>query len=210
LHFACLFPRFAAVRACTIACYLPFTAFCSCLRVPCCILVAFCRGLQLYSRAVLHSSCLLPCFAAVRTCTIACYLPFAVFCSCTHVHNCMLLAFYHGLRLSARALLNPSCLCRGLQLYARAVLYYTCLLLCFAAVRACHGCILVAFAGVCSCTRVLCSIILAFCRVLQPYARAQMHVTCLCRVFQLYLRAVLHSSCLLPWFAAVRACRVAF
>ncbi len=149
LHVTCLLPCFAAVCACPVAYCLSVAVVCSCPRVHNCMLLSFCRGLQLYARAQLHVTCLLPCFSAVGVWTIASYLPFAVFFSCRRVNNCKLLAF-----------------CRVLQLYARAQLHVTCLLLCFAAVRACTIACYLPFAVFCSCPRVPCCIMVAFRRYL--------------------------------------------
>ncbi len=111
LHVTCLLPCFAAVRAGTIACYLPFAVFCSCTRGHNCMLLAFCRVLQLYARAQLHIACLLPCFAAVRACCVALYLSFAVVCGCPLVPCCIMVAFRHYLLYTyGHAVLHSSCL----------------------------------------------------------------------------------------------------
>ncbi len=117
----------------------PFAVFCSCTHVLCCIILPFCSVLQLYARAMLHSTCLLPCFAAVHSCPVALWLPFAVVCSFTRVHNC-LLSWFAAVRSCLVALWLPfgviCCTRTGMQC-----------------------CILVAWFGVCcSCTHLLCCI----------------------------------------------------
>jgi hypothetical protein len=165
---------------CTVAFYLPYAVFCSCTRVPCCIMVAFCRVLQLYARS-----------------PIAFNLPFVVFCSCTRVLCCILVAF-----------------CRVLQLSARAVLHSSCLLPWFAAVRACRVAFYLPFTMVCGCPLVPCCIMVAFRRFLlymYTYGHAVLHsivalfgVCCSCTHLLCCIsipRAVLQSVAFLACFA---------